>query len=452
MNFINDTIAAISTPPGLGAISIVRLSGSDAISAVMEIFQGADLNKVPTHTIHYGHLVDHDGQVIDEVMATVMRAPKTYTKEDIVELNCHGGHYVTQKVLSTLLSSKVRLAEPGEFTKRAFLNGRIDLTEAEAVMDLINSKTALQEQAAVDMVDGALSKMIKDLREAMIQVITNAEVNIDYPEYDEEQITKELMRSTTVVALKKLKKVIDYSKNGAVLKSGIKTAIIGAPNVGKSSLLNLMSRGNRAIVTSIPGTTRDTLEEEITIGQLVLDLIDTAGIHETDDLIEKLGIQKSQEMIERADLVLLVLDGSRVMTEQETELLNRTKNRQRLVIINKSDLPQKINQPDLDDVLEISALNGSGYDQLREKLEEKFMDGIDNSSGETLLANARQLGLLQKSEESLKSVLKGLDEEMPLDLVLIDFNEAWQILGEIIGENAPDELVNELFSRFCVGK
>lgn len=453
MNFMNDTIAAISTPSGLGAIAIVRLSGEEAIAAVNQHFQGRDLSQVASNTINYGHICDACGHVIDEVMVSVLKAPKTYTKEDIVEINCHGGPLVTQKVLTTMLDGNVRLAEPGEFTKRAFLNGRIDLTEAEAVMDLINAKTNLQEKAAVQMVDGALAQMIKKIREAMVQVSTNAEVNIDYPEYDQEPVTRTQMQETTEQISRELKSVIDYSEQGQVLKTGIKTAIIGAPNVGKSSLLNLLYRGDRAIVTAIPGTTRDTLEAEITIGQLVLDLIDTAGIHQTDDVIEKLGIQKSQEMMEQADLVLLVLDGSRPLSEEEVDLLEATNQQKRVVIINKTDLLQQIDLTKVPaDWVPLSALKGTGYSELREKIEKMFLTGIENSNGAVLLANARQLGLLNQAQKALQSVLKGLADQVPLDIVLIDFNEAWQILGEIIGENAPDELVNELFKRFCVGK
>lgn len=453
MNFMNDTIAAISTPSGLGAIAIVRLSGEEAIAAVNQHFQGRDLSQVASNTINYGHICDACGHVIDEVMVSVLKAPKTYTKEDIVEINCHGGPLVTQKVLTTMLDGNVRLAEPGEFTKRAFLNGRIDLTEAEAVMDLINAKTNLQEKAAVQMVDGALAQMIKKIREAMVQVSTNAEVNIDYPEYDQEPVTRTQMQETTEQISRELKSVIDYSEQGQVLKTGIKTAIIGAPNVGKSSLLNLLYRGDRAIVTAIPGTTRDTLEAEITIGQLVLDLIDTAGIHQTDDVIEKLGIQKSQEMMEQADLVLLVLDGSRPLSEEEVALLEATNQQKRVVIINKTDLLQQIDLTKVPaDWVPLSALKGTGYSELREKIEKMFLTGIENSNGAVLLANARQLGLLNQAQKALQSVLKGLADQVPLDIVLIDFNEAWQILGEIIGENAPDELVNELFKRFCVGK
>lgn len=453
MNFMNDTIAAISTPSGLGAIAIVRLSGEEAIAAVNQHFQGRDLSQVASNTINYGHICDACGQVIDEVMVSVLKAPKTYTKEDIVEINCHGGPLVTQKVLTTMLDGNVRLAEPGEFTKRAFLNGRIDLTEAEAVMDLINAKTNLQEKAAVQMVDGALAQMIKKIREAMVQVSTNAEVNIDYPEYDQEPVTRTQMQETTEQISRELKSVIDYSEQGQVLKTGIKTAIIGAPNVGKSSLLNLLYRGDRAIVTAIPGTTRDTLEAEITIGQLVLDLIDTAGIHQTDDVIEKLGIQKSQEMMEQADLVLLVLDGSRPLSEEEVDLLEATNQQKRVVIINKTDLLQQIDLTKVPaDWVPLSALKGTGYSELSEKIEKMFLTGIENSNGAVLLANARQLGLLNQAQKALQSVLKGLADQVPLDIILIDFNEAWQILGEIIGENAPDELVNELFKRFCVGK
>lgn len=453
MNFMNDTIAAISTPSGLGAIAIVRLSGEEAIAAVNQHFQGRDLSQVASNTINYGHICDACGHVIDEVMVSVLKAPKTYTKEDIVEINCHGGPLVTQKVLTTMLDGNVRLAEPGEFTKRAFLNGRIDLTEAEAVMDLINAKTNLQEKAAVQMVDGALAQMIKKIREAMVQVSTNAEVNIDYPEYDQEPVTRTQMQETTEQISRELESVIDYSEQGQVLKTGIKTVIIGAPNVGKSSLLNLLYRGDRAIVTAIPGTTRDTLEAEITIGQLVLDLIDTAGIHQTDDVIEKLGIQKSQEMMEQADLVLLVLDGSRPLSEEEVALLEATNQQKRVVIINKTDLLQQIDLTKVPaDWVPLSALKGTGYSELREKIEKMFLTGIENSNGAVLLANARQLGLLNQAQKALQSVLKGLADQVPLDIVLIDFNEAWQILGEIIGENAPDELVNELFKRFCVGK
>ncbi|KRN28610.1 trmE protein [Lactobacillus selangorensis] len=453
-----DTIAAISTPPGEGAISIVRISGEDSLKVIGRIFRGNDLSKVPSHTINYGHIKDpKTNKNVDEVMVSVMRAPKTYTCEDIIEINCHGGIVATNKILSLVLANGARMAEPGEFTKRAFLNGRVDLTEAESVMDIIRSKTDRAMEVAEGQLGGNLHKLIKDLRQDILEALAQVEVNIDYPEYDEEQVTADMMRDKATSVKKEIQKLLKTAQQGKVLRNGLATAIVGRPNVGKSSILNHLLQEDKAIVTDVAGTTRDVLEEYVNVGGVPLKLVDTAGIHDTDDKVEKIGVERSRQAIHKADLILLVLDASQPLTAEDKELLTATENKHRLILFNKSDLPAALTISDLpdvaaSDVIKVSGLTGAGMEDLAAKIEGLFNQGIENSQNDVMVTNARQIGLLESADQSLTDVLNGLDQEMPLDLVQIDMTECWNKLGEITGDAAPDELITQLFSQFCLGK
>ncbi|EJN56537.1 tRNA uridine-5-carboxymethylaminomethyl(34) synthesis GTPase MnmE [Loigolactobacillus coryniformis] len=455
-----DTIAAISTPPGEGAISIVRLSGEEALPIAEKIFKGRDLQKVASHTINYGHIVDpENGEVIDEVMVSVLRAPKTYTREEMVEINTHGGIVATNHVLQLLLSHGARLAEPGEFTKRAFLNGRIDLTQAESVMDLIRAKTDRAMQVAVNQLDGNLSRLIKNIRQEILDALAQVEVNIDYPEYDavETMTTKMLLEKATMVK-KQIEQLLATASQGKVLREGLATAIVGRPNVGKSSLLNYLLHEDKAIVTDVAGTTRDVIEEYVNVRDVPLKLIDTAGIRETDDKVEKIGVERSKQAITQADLVLLILNNSEALTDEDRTLLAATQDKKRLVILNKTDLPVKLDEAELqqtvapENIIAISALTATGVDQLEQRIADLFWGGIDNSQSTTLVSNARQIGLLNQAKQALDDVLAGIKAEMPVDLVQIDMTRCWDLLGEITGDAYQDELLNQLFSQFCLGK
>ena len=462
-NIINeyDTIAAISTPPGVGAISIVRLSGENSIEIANKIFKGKNLFNVPNRNMVYGHIIDPDNnnEVIDEVMLTVMRAPKTYTRENIVEVNTHGGLVVTQKILELMLSNGARMAEPGEFTKRAFLNGRIDLTQAESIENLIDAKSERSRQVAIDQLGGGLRDEINDLRSSIMNVMGKVEVNIDYPEYDEEQVTLNLMKQTAIKIREKILNLLSTVKDGEILQNGILTALIGKPNVGKSSLLNCLIHQDKAIVTNIAGTTRDTLEEYININGVPLRLIDTAGIRNTENEIEKIGVQRSKNMIDRADLVILIIDSSVKLDDEDYKLLKYTKNKQRIIILNKIDLKQKVKLEDLknfvkdDEVLSLSILHNSGLNDLKNRIVKIFDEGLENNSQNMMMiTNARQSSLLKKALSAIEDLLDGIDKKMPIDLVQIDLTNCWNILGEITGDSSPDEMINELFSRFCLGK
>ena len=448
-----DTIAAISTPLGEGAIAIVRLSGSDALSIAKKVFQGKDLDKVASHTINYGHIFDKD-RLVDEVMLSVMKAPKTFTREDLVEINTHGGIAVTQDILQLLLRSGARLAEPGEFTKRAFLNGRIDLAQAESVMDLIRAKTDQAANIAVKQLDGSLSNLINNIRQEILESLAQVEVNIDYPEYDDvETMTSQMLLEKTAHFEQLLETLLATAKRGKILREGLRTAIIGRPNVGKSSLLNQLLREEKAIVTDIAGTTRDVITEFANIGGVPLELIDTAGIRETEDVVEKIGVERSQKALEEADLVLLVLDASSPLTPKDLELLELSSATNRIILLNKTDLPEKIELEKLpEDFIRISALKNENLDAVEKQIRALFFSGEIEAKDATTLSNARHIGLVEQALDALKEANRGLAMGLPVDLIQVDITRCWQLLGEITGEAAPDELITQLFSQFCLGK
>ena len=457
-----DTIAAISTAPGKGAIGIVRISGDLAISIASSIYQCGtkQLEEQKTHTIHYGHIVDpKSGEVYDEVMVSVLRAPKTFTREDIVEINCHGGIVAINRVLQLVLRMGARLAEPGEFTKRAFLNGRIDLSQAEAVMDLIRAKTDKSMQLAMRQLDGQLSNLIQNLRQEILNTLAQVEVNIDYPEYDDvEEMTLQLLREKTQQVLQGIRALLNTASQGKILRDGLKTAIVGRPNVGKSSLLNVLLREEKAIVTDIAGTTRDTIEEYVNVRGVPLQLIDTAGIRETDDVVEKIGVERSRKALKEADFVLLLLNQSETLQEEDIRLLEITKGMKRIILFNKTDLPSKLSTEDIapyaqeEEIITTSMLNKEGIDQLEEKIAGYFFQGQMNERDATYLSNTRHIALLEKAEQALVEVQNGIEMEMPVDLIQIDFTRAWDLLGEITGDSVQDELLTQLFSQFCLGK
>ncbi len=449
-----DTIAAISTTLGVGAISIIRVSGKDAIKIVNHIFDSKDLEKMPTHTIHYGHIIDRE-KIIDEVLVSVMRGPKTFTTEDIVEINCHGGISTTKKVLELLLNNGAILAEPGEFTKRAFLNGRIDLIEAESVMDLINSKTEKSRELAINGIEGKISLLIKKLRKNLLETIANIEVNIDYPEYEDILVvTNEMIKKNIVDIKEKLKIILKESENGKIIKEGINVLIIGRPNVGKSSILNKLIDEEKAIVTDIEGTTRDIVEGSINLDGIALNIIDTAGIRETEDIIEKKGVEKSLNLVEKADLVILVLNNNEEIRKEDFELLDKTQGKKRIILINKIDLETKLDRRKLNnsEIIESSTVNDFGLEGLTEKIKEIFNLNELETKDLTYLSNARQISILKNTLTLVYEVELGIKNNMPVDILEIDIKNIWELLGNVIGENYSDELIDQLFSQFCLGK
>ena len=446
-----DTICAISTAMSASAINIIRISGENSIEIVNGILFGLDLSKKEGNTISYGLIKDESGNTIDEVLVSLFRAPKSYTKEDLVEINTHGGAYVTTQVLELLLKAGARLAEPGEFTKRAFLNGRIDLSQAEAVMDMIDSSTKSSLLLANKALKGDIKVLVENLRMEIEDLLLHITVNIDYPEYtDELQITNDLIKEKTKYLISKIEKIIEEAESLRYYKEGIKTVILGKPNVGKSSLLNALLKENKAIVTSYSGTTRDIVEGDINLGGIILHLIDTAGIRKTDDPIEKIGIEKSIEKLNEAELVLLVLDQSQELTGEDKELLDKTKNKTRIIIANKSDLPRLFGV--VENAIDISSLSGEGIENLKEKIKSIFIKDSINLSGDLVISSTRHIAIMSKALSSLKEARKNAINGDFLDMVEIDLRDAYNVLGEIIGRGSPDELIDELFSKFCLGK
>lgn len=451
---MDENICAISTSLGVGAISIVRCSGPNVIEIVNEIFDGTDLTKIKSHTIHYGHIV-FDEEIIDEVLVSVMRAPKTFTREDIVEINCHGGISPTNKILETLIIKGMRLAMPGEFSKIAYLNGRIDLVEAEAINDLILAETDEQRKYAINRTMGNLSRLIKDNRAKLVNLQAKLEVNFDYPEEaDNIEMTHSLVNQELLTIKESLEKLLDSSRDGKLVREGIDVAIVGKPNVGKSSILNHLLDENKAIVTDIAGTTRDIVEGSITLSGIKLNLIDTAGIRKTDDYVEKIGVDKSIEMINVADLVIYVFNNNEKITKEELDLLDKIKNVQKIILINKSDLKSKIDETILKDykIVYGNTIDANGLDSLKKTIIDMFKLDEIKSKNYNFLSNARQSSLVSSALNSIKEAMKSVENEVPLEMIATDIKEAYDTLGEIIGETYKDELLDELFSNFCLGK
>ncbi len=453
-----DTIAAISTALGEGAIGIVRLSGDQAITIGDKLFRGAkSLEAAESHTIVYGHLTEGE-DVIEETMVTVMRAPRTYTREDVVEINCHGGLVSVNRVLQAVLKHGARLAEPGEFTKRAFLNGRIDLSQAEGVMDLIRSKTDRAMNVAMRQVEGRLSTKIEKLRQEVLETVAAIEVNIDYPEYDAETMTAKLIYEKMMPVVAEIDSLLVTAKQGKVLREGLATAIIGRPNVGKSSLMNSLVHEAKAIVTDIPGTTRDTLEEYVNVRGVPLRLVDTAGIRETEDIVEKIGVERSRKALKDADLILLVLNNSEELTKEDKALFEAVSGMDVVIIVNKTDQEKRI---DMDRVYELAAdrpvvttslIQEEGVDQLEEAISGLFFEGGVESNDLTYVSNARHIGLLNQAKTFAEDAIHATEMDVPVDLIQIDVTRTWELLGEIIGEDVQDSLIDQLFSQFCLGK
>ena len=458
-----DTIAAISTPMGEGAIAIVRLSGDEAITIADKIFKspnGKRLTEVATHTIHYGHLKKKKtDEIVEEVMLSLMRGPKTFTREDVIEINCHGGLVSVNRVLQLVLRSGARLAEPGEFTKRAFLNGRIDLSQAEAVMDLIRAKTDRAMNVALGQMDGKLSRLINSLRQALLETLAQVEVNIDYPEYDDvEEMTVPILLEKCTWVRDEIIKLLQTSSQGKILREGLSTVILGRPNVGKSSLLNSLVHENKAIVTDIAGTTRDIIEEYVNVRGVPLRLVDTAGIRETEDIVERIGVERSREALKGADLILLVLNYGEELSPEDERLFETIQAMDFIVVVNKTDIPQKIN---LDRVHELagnrrvvttSLLKEEGVIELEEAIAALFFEGQIESGDLTYVSNARHIALLHQAQATIEDALAAAKEGVPVDMVQIDVTRTWELLGEIIGDTVQESLINQLFSQFCLGK
>lgn len=448
-----DTIVAISTAIGVGAISIVRLSGKDAINIVDSIFS-RDLKNVESHKVVYGYIKDNE-EVIDEVLVTVMKSPKTYTLEDIVEISCHGSIATTKKILELIMLKGARLAEKGEFTKRAYLNGRIDLIEAEGINELLNSDSELNRKISINKVSGKLSQLIKTFKDNLLNIISDIAVNIDYPEYTDIYVTtNENIKKEVDYIENSLKSILKNSVDGEIIKAGIKTAIIGRPNVGKSSILNSLLDYDKAIVTNIPGTTRDLVEGSVLIDGVTFNLIDTAGIRETEDIVEKYGVDKSLKQIEEADLVILVLNNNEVLTNYDKDLIEKSNDKKRIVVINKTDLENKldISNLDLENVIYINTIEKEKIDILKDKIIELFNLGSLNSSDLMILTNARQINLVKESLAILQDVKQALNNNDPIDLIEFDLKNIYEKLSEMLGEGSKLDVIDRIFERFCVGK
>ncbi|OPH53573.1 tRNA uridine(34) 5-carboxymethylaminomethyl synthesis GTPase MnmE [Paenibacillus ferrarius] len=457
---LNDTIAAISTPLGEGGIAVIRVSGEEAVPFVERIFRSkTKLSVAQTHTVHYGFIIEPaSAEKVEEVLVTLMKAPRSFTMEDVVEVSCHGGIVSVKKVLDLLLQQGVRLAEPGEFTKRAFLNGRIDLTQAEAVIDLIRAKSDRAFKVALKQVEGNLSKQIKHLRHVLVELMAHVEVNIDYPEHDVEEMTNAFIKTKCDTVMLEIDRLLVTAEQGKILREGIETAIVGKPNVGKSSLLNELAQANRAIVTDIPGTTRDVIEEFVNIGGIPLKLLDTAGIRETTDLVEQIGVERSKTALAEADLILLVLNSNEELQLDEIALMKQLADKQTIVILNKIDLSRKLNVEQVlsyfpqERIVELSLIENKGIEDLEKAIAAMFFEGKLESSDLTYVSNVRHISLLKQAKRSLHDALEANEQYVPIDMIQIDIRAAWEQLGEIIGDSVGESLIDQIFTQFCLGK
>ncbi|GBZ03670.1 TPA: tRNA uridine-5-carboxymethylaminomethyl(34) synthesis GTPase MnmE [Staphylococcus aureus] len=456
-----DTITSISTPMGEGAIGIVRLSGPQAVEIADKLYKGKHLlNDVPSHTINYGHIIDPESkEVVEEVMVSVLRAPKTFTREDIIEINCHGGILTINRVLELTMTYGARMAEPGEFTKRAFLNGRIDLSQAEAVMDFIRSKTDRASKVAMNQIEGRLSDLIKKQRQSILEILAQVEVNIEYPEYDDvEDATTEFLLEQSKEIKQEINRLLDTGAQGKIMREGLSTVIVGKPNVGKSSMLNNLIQDNKAIVTEVAGTTRDVLEEYVNVRGVPLRLVDTAGIRETEDIVEKIGVERSRKALSQADLILFVLNNNEALTQEDYTLYEVVKNEDVIVIVNKMDLEQNIDINEVKDMIgdtpliQTSMLKQEGIDELEIQIRDLFFGGEVQNQDMTYVSNSRHISLLKQARQTIQDAIDAAESGVPMDMVQIDLTRTWEILGEIIGETASDELIDQLFSQFCLGK
>lgn len=455
-----ETISSISTPVGEGAIAIVRLSGEDAIEIADRLYKGAKkLSDTDSHTINYGHIIDpKTGETVEEVMVALMRAPKTYTREDIVEINCHGGIHTVNRVLQLTLNNGARMAEPGEFTKRAFLNGRVDLSQAEAVMDFIRAKTNEASKVANQQVQGRLKIYIEELRQSILNILAQVEVNIDYPEYDDvEEATTSFLLSEAKKVSDNIDKLLKSSTEGRILREGLSTVIVGKPNVGKSSLLNYLIQDNKAIVTDVAGTTRDILEEYVNVNGIPLKLVDTAGIRETDDIVEKIGVERSREALKDAELILYVMNNNDELTPEDLELLESADDKKVIGIVNKLDLENKLDINYLEEhfkipLIKTSIINGEGVDDLENEIQEMFFEGSLSSADSTYVSNNRHINLLEQAKTAIEDAISSAELDVPVDIIQIDLIKTWELLGEVIGEDVSEQLIDKLFSQFCLGK
>ena len=456
-----DTITSISTPMGEGAIGIVRLSGPQAIEIGDILYKGKKkLSEVETHTINYGHIIDPEtNETVEEVMVSVLRAPKTFTREDIIEINCHGGILTINRILELTMTYGARMAEPGEYTKRAFLNGRIDLSQAEAVMDFIRSKTDRASKVAMNQIEGRLSDLIKKQRQSILEILAQVEVNIDYPEYDDvEDATTDFLLEQSKRIKEEINQLLETGAQGKIMREGLSTVIVGRPNVGKSSMLNNLIQDNKAIVTEVAGTTRDVLEEYVNVRGVPLRLVDTAGIRDSEDIVEKIGVERSRKALSEADLILFVLNNNEPLTEDDQTLFEVIKNEDVIVIINKTDLEQRLDVSELREMIgdmpliQTSMLKQEGIDELEIQIKDLFFGGEVQNQDMTYVSNSRHISLLKQARQSIQDAIDAAESGIPMDMVQIDLTRTWEILGEILGESASDELIDQLFSQFCLGK
>ena len=458
--FIDDTIAAIATAPGEGGIGIIRISGEKSVEVAQSIFKsmsGKAIKEYNTRTLIYGNIVDNEN-TIDEVLLAYMKGPNSYTAEDVIEINCHGGFISVKKILELILSKDVRLADAGEFTKRAFLNGRIDLSQAEAIIDVIKSKTDMAHEVAQSQLEGSLAKKIRELRNNVTEVLAHLTVSIDFSEEDVEEITYQTLEEKSSELRNEIKKLYDTAESGKILRDGLKTVIVGKPNVGKSSLLNSILGENRAIVTEIPGTTRDVIEEFVNIKGIPLKIVDTAGIRETEDIVEKIGVQKSKESIDSADLVIIVLDSSKQLTDEDLEILQSAQSKKTIILLNKIDLDQVIDEAEIEkfvdkeNIIKISALKNEGIEQIHDKIESMVFAGDVKNSSSVVITNSRHKDALFKAYNSINDAIDGIMQRLPYDFIEVDFKNIWDYLGYINGDTVQEDLLDTIFSNFCIGK